>query len=1021
MRTGEGILGEIKNRREDILTGEIGALLHDIGKCHPKFIKKNSSDNGYKNFHHTDIDGFLKIKLLSLIKNNKFNITINTESTTVYSIIRNHHSDINDDLINLLKSCDRLDSADDKGIVRKKQSIGHVIISSPFGYPKEKIDLEILQKRLDDLSDNLIGLFENYISNSISLSCFREGMINNLETTFSHALGETRIPSNDVTLWDHSHSTASLFKSILCSIALGGTSGSPNLQWRILGFCWDGYVFVNRGKKVADILKRNEIITVIQRKLKIKFEDRIPIGNTIYADVNGIYFTFPELEDGKSIQLAEECAKIGLKIIRDESNNEIWPFFTLSIASRTLTTIADELNFASEKRNVPKMSPTLFIDGKSEGIGVANNPEVKMPSTNESKDICPVCRIRTKSKDSMCNICETRRKGRLQYWLFDRASTIWIDEVADKNNRIALLTLNFDIDKWLDGTMVSTIYSQSFEDWMYGKGEDNTTKSINDALKELREEIKEKIGKIDEVIEGMRKAKIPPNDKIREKFKEKLELQELLKIFEMSLNPNKSTVYQLLCLIIDLKNIKIIKKAIKEQKLQTPLLKILSTFYQDITIDKRKYENLERRLQTQWDKENLATHLFTQNPSPARLYRIWKEIEEFFDLIIQKLKYGFYSTKWEMIRFIVDENNLKLKYGVELKLNEPYIIEIEGLDPKNLLILHTSNGEFYTIESVEKFKFGDKNSVEAIEHGLKEIGFHNITEEEKPDENILEEQPVKISKLEVEKYNPFIEITKSPISLRLIVPASDSIKILNLITKLYNERFQKVIGKLPLNAGLLVAKRKFPLYVLLEAGERMLIDKGFKAPEEMDLWWNVTELGDDMYYDFYPIRELRKNEKYTLDDLSEISKGRLYALYPGYFDFDLLIATTDRYGIRYKDNKRYNEDYRLLSSRPLHFYKISNMIDLWEILYNNLSNSEINFIEEMLSGKLREWRDVKDYDKKIVVREFAEATLKDAFADKWEKLRRETRYFILNSALDNLLLDTIILFRHTIKEARDNE
>ncbi len=964
------LIQAIKDKREDILIGEIGALLHDIGKCHPDFVKKNSLES-IGNFYHADINGFLSPKLIQQIKDQKFKIEVAGNKTDIYSLIKEHHNNqIRDELVKLLKSCDGLDSADDKGIIRKKQSIDNTIINSPFGYPKEKIDLNCLQNRLDDLSNNLIGLFENYISNSISLACVRESVINNLETTFIHALGETRIPSNDVPLWDHSHSTASLFKSILCGLTL--VQNPDPEKRRILGFCWDGTGFINKGKKIADILKRNEIIEVIKRKLKNKFEDEIPIGNAIYEDTNGIYFTFPELGNDKSKQLSKECAKIGLEIIRKESGNEIWPFFTLSEASRTLTIISKELKSASDKRKITKISPTLFVDGKQEIV--ENNPE--LPISKKGEDICPVCQFRSKPESlERCGVCEERRKWRLRDWFSNRENTIWIDEVADRNNRIVLLTLSFDLDKWLDGTMVGTIYSQSFEEWLNGVKEkkENNIKVLKTTVQLIKE------ASIDEI-----------------------------------LSPDKEIIHKLLENIIKIKDK---KKAAA----------ILDTFYQDVDItekqlDKRIHNIKERLDKRPFDKENLAAYLFTQNASPARIYRIWKETQDFFDLILREIKDKIYSTKWSRIKFNVDEADLKSKIKPnKIENNTPYIIQIKGLEPENLLVLYSSIGEFYIIESLEKFKLNDKKGIEAVRDGLKNNGFYSLAEEEEPDKNLLNNPPVKVTNSKTEEYYPFIEITKSPLSLRLILPALDSIKILELVTKLYNERFKKVIGKLPLNTGLLVSKRKFPLYVLLDTGERMLNDEKFKESEEMNSWWDINELRNDAYYGFYPDKKL--NEKYyTLDDLKLISKGKSFTLYPGYFDFDLLLATTDRYKINYGNMKRIDEDYRLISSRPYYFYQIIQMVDLWKTLYN-ISPSQINFIEEMLMRKLIEWKAVTDPNNKIVFREFVVATLKDAFAKKWGELRVETQDFLINSVLNRLLLDTIILFRHTIKikEVNENE
>ncbi|MFZ3059895.1 MAG: CRISPR-associated protein Csx11 [Candidatus Methanoperedens sp.] len=973
------LIQAIKDKREDILIGEIGALLHDIGKCHPDFVKSKSIEKTAKDTH-AQIDNLLNSKLVSLIKNIKFNIYFKQGQTDIYSLITEHHNHgTKDKLVTLLESCDRLDSADDKGIIRKKQSIDNTVINSPFGYPKEKIDLNCLQNRLDDLSNNLIGLFENYISNSIALAYVRESAINNLETAFIHALGETRIPSNDATLWDHSHSTASLFKSILCSLTLG--EYPQKLQWRVLGFCWDGTGFINKGKKIADILKRNEIIEDIKSKLKNKFEDEIPIGNEIYEDTNGIYFTFPELENNQSVQLAKECAKIGLEIIRKESDNEIWPFFTLSNPSRTLTIIAGELKFSMENRKIPKMIPTLFVECTPEGEILVNNLE--LPVSKGERDICPVCQFRSKPVNSeSCEICEKRRKGRMDSWLSNslNTNTIWIDEVADRNNRIALLTLSFDLDKWLGGTMVGTIYSQSFEDWRNSK----------DANKFFKN-----------------------NQNIQRLNKKGVKIDDTL--IDLSKNGLKIITDEDISKDIGFKS------------------DLINTFFEDLrssqNLNDENYfekfvENLKLRLESEpFNSSNLQRLLFTQNPSPARLYRIWKETEDFFDLIFREIKDNTYSTKWKRIKFSIDISSLHLKSGKKIEKDTPYLIKIEGLEPENLLVFHSSNGGFCTIESLEKLKLNNKNEIEAIEYGLKDKGFYHLAYEDKTDENLLANaQPVKISNIETEKYYPFIEITKSPLSLRLILPALDSIKILELVTKLYDERFKKVIGKLPLNTGLLVSKRKFPLYVLLDAGERMLNEKDFKGSEEMDPWWDITELTNDNYYGFYPTKKLNGDGKYyILDELASLSKGKHFALASGYFDFDILLATTERYKINYEGKKRIDENYRLLSSRPYYFYQIPQMIDLWEILYNNISSSQINFIEEIFMRKLIEWKAIPDPDNRVVFKDFVVATLKDAFAKKWGELKVETQDFLINSVLNRLLLDTIILFRHTIKVKEVNE
>jgi len=660
----------IRKRRKEVLLGEIGALLHDIGKFHPDFIGTNSIEKTPPKFLHANIDDFLKTELISALKAFE-DLEINGESIRIYNIISEHHR-----RNNVLQGCDRKDSADDKGIVRRKQSITDTVISSPFGYPKEKIHLNCLQKEFDDLQTILVRLFKDYISGVVNLSLFRRMLMKEVQVFFSHGLGETRIPSNDVTLWDHSYSTASRFKSLLVAKLCGADIKDPEL--RIFGIFWNGIEFINKGRKIAEIKARNEIIERIKEKLKGKFEDEVPVGNSIYEDINGICFTFPEFD--RAEELASQCAKEALKIVLEESENELWPFFTLSKPSKTLTVLASELKFASSRRVYPKITPALFIDKKQKII--AYNPE--MPTPQEGEDICPLCRLRAKPiEKERCEICSERIRGRLENWSNKKENTIWIDEVADKNNRIALITLNFNLDKWFDGTMVGTIYSQTYKDWKESK----KWKKKNDVKKNANS-----------VLNGPIEA-------------------------------TKDHVYEILKYILENKDSN--EKAAK----------LLDTFFEEeIGLNKGSLQshlqNIRENIGADLDKENLATYLFTQNPSPARLYRIWKETEEFFDLVINKIT-DIYAYRWKRIGFSIDTQELKGRLKEEYKNikeleKSSLITKISGLDPETLLVFHDRNGEFYTIESLGKFKFKNKIEEEAVKEALKQ-GIKHLALEDKPE------------------------------------------------------------------------------------------------------------------------------------------------------------------------------------------------------------------------------------------------------------------------------------------------
>jgi len=589
----EDLIQIIRKNKANILIGEIGAFFHDIGKCHLDFIKKhsiekvsqkNSKEN--KEFRHSQIDGFLK-GVVDKIKNEKFTFRIQGNETNIFSIIKDHHNNFKtstNKLISLFVECDRLNSASDKGIVREKQPLENTIISSPFGFDKEKIELNCFQKRFRDLEKNLDDLFDEYISGSISLSKFREKLLKILKLAFSHALGETRKPANDVTLWDHSYSTAGLFKSVLCNILIEeeeNIQDEKNIQWRILGFCWNGLEFVKKGKKISEILERKNIIEDIKQELKKEFEETTPVGNVIYEDLNGIYFTFPEAPS-KSNELAIQCAKIGLETIH------------LSQPSRLLTVIAKEIDFSLKKRNIPKMHPTLFIQGESQREPVEIDNYVKLPLPKEREDICPICQIRTKSqKEERCIICKQRIGGRVRSWLSKRKLTVWIDEVADKNNRFALVTLNFDISKWLDGTMVRTIYSQSLEDWK------NSVK-----MKKL--------------LQG--KQTINKFEKIGINVDHLDNIQLSKKMIEFVIRPDKKDISFKARLLDTFHEIKITARE------------------EDRNYVKSVVNRLKNEYKGEFNEYFYQSLLFTKNPSPARLYRIWTELKDFFDSLVKQIE-----------------------------------------------------------------------------------------------------------------------------------------------------------------------------------------------------------------------------------------------------------------------------------------------------------------------------------------------------------------------------------------------
>ncbi len=79
-------------------------------------------------------------------------------------------------------------------------------------------------------------------------------------------------------------------------------------------------------------------------------------------------------------------------------------------------------------------------------------------------EVCPVCRLRPKTEDAeVCEHCRKRRDSRIAWWQDNPTQTIWIDEIADHNDRLVLIVGKFGLEEWLSGDLVQTLLVKAVE------------------------------------------------------------------------------------------------------------------------------------------------------------------------------------------------------------------------------------------------------------------------------------------------------------------------------------------------------------------------------------------------------------------------------------------------------------------------------------------------------------------------------------------------------------------------------
>lgn len=998
-------LRAIEDHREAILLGELGALLHMFGKCSREFLIANSLEgeaSGAKDSHQ-DLKHLsaLAPQLQNPDLRASFAFTLDGKPETLAGdftdFITKYKANGPDcTLLRLFNTCHRMTSADEKGVVRRKQSKDDMWITTPFGHRAHKVDPDQIEANREEIDRQLADALQAYLSKQIDISELRNRAIKILQPGFSEALGETRQPANDVTLWAQSHGVASLYKPVLATLALGldpclrknGSLDFNNVTWRLFGIGWNGRSFVERGRRPGDVLQRQDILREIETETQKQLEVSRPVGNLFYADLDGLYFTFPGIEDNAASELARQLAPELIKVIREQSANELWPFFTLSRPRRTLTAITREIAVRGQIASAPRVAALLSMeqnDGTRQEQLLVEGPPLPQPEAGQ--DICPICQMRSKRHgEETCPICQDRRSDRQQDWRQARqGQTIWLDEVADPNNRLALVTLRFDLSRWLSGEWLTTLLSQTFDDWLQADRTQTVLK--NQQQRSKLEQIKSPLEPTAEVVTAVLRAVGTGQITQDAGF--------------------KATV--------------------------------LNTFFEDVQASQSQkapnyivpfLENLRGRINDtiayQLTPADLATAIFTQNASPSRLARIWEETESFLNTWIRRIEVETFGSRPQRLRFTTAAPVRGLRAG------QTYRVVVPSLTPGPLVVLciDETQQDFLTVDSLEKFRVQQDNcrlgGVDAVRYALMTGGvqswFDGATGTRLPGTGSF--TAVRADDSQTEPYLPFVVLARSPVFCQVLLPTNRTAMVLRQLLALAEERFGKVQGKLPLHVGVLVAGRRFPLYALIEAGQQVLNDPSFGGILLEPPWWDTAGHAADPFFGSYPTVP-PKGGSHRLTDLAPVDQTRPHELTPGYFDFDFLESTADRHRLTYEvdqDNRpvRSSIAYGYLRPRPFPLFRLRQMFEVWEVLTARLGPTQRHHLEVAMTTKLAEWTGVGD-NARPVFKRFSQALLRRSLGPGWWDLSEQQRQCLERSAQDGLLLEVLEFFQHVLKEDSSDE
>jgi hypothetical protein len=460
----------LKDNRDALLLAEVVALLHDVGKLSGLFIDQQSSQPSPNStgFEHEravqKLNGFVDNHFLQNLQSirlrNTLNFTLipnNSRIGQVLDLIL-HHDNSNHSafLVRLLNGCDGADSGADKGTTRSqglprwaKQPSSDTFIATAFG--KEDSKLRIDTVRIDDIRQKLSKKVGKRLDPQVFLGKAERKRLEILRMAryaYQRALGETRRSANDVTLWDHSFSVATLYKTSLATLLLCNRLNINHLlRWRLLRVNFDVLGLYAKAIKIADLLGYQRVVDKACETVKQLVEEEYPLGNEIYRDSTGIYFTFPDLD--LPADLAQEIRR------RIES-------VEMELAPRIAVTMGDGNTATDQLKSILGKARREALEAlaqpfDSQQLSDCWQQQWTVVGTGQW-EVCPVCRLRPmREGKEACETCMQRRMSRIKTWESDPAQTIWIDEIADHNDRVALIVGRFGLDNWLSGDLVQTM------------------------------------------------------------------------------------------------------------------------------------------------------------------------------------------------------------------------------------------------------------------------------------------------------------------------------------------------------------------------------------------------------------------------------------------------------------------------------------------------------------------------------------------------------------------------------------
>ena len=801
--TQDEVLDRLREHRPLLLACEAIGWLHMAGKARIDFLQmhggqKNNYD--YKKWHEREAPPFPWNDLAQWAKNNyQISSGSNIEWPATLTAFISEHADSKSkpNLVGLFQAGHAMASGIEKNLPAVTstylgQDVTHMWMSSAFGTPLRNLLADPPEALTEAGWKRLLGQIATLLRELEALGGhtaddldgwwnWRKGAVGPdgwLRRAFTSTLAETRLPNNDVTLFDQSYVAAALFKSAVAGAVLEGNafpwSGNGLKQethWRLLtvGVGVDHYEA--RAVKIGDWTGARLALDDFFTKVRKLVEVDLAVGSLLYRDGGVCVFSFPGERlnhKGGDLRIADWQSWLTEEIdgYTRGADLEMPPYCRISDPSRSLVGMTAEIQKAREVTAVP-LHRKWQIPGQDS-------------QDSSGGPACPVCLVRrspsgTTNRQRPCTPCQTRRTHRLDAWLKGEfgSNSIWLSEVADTNDRVALVTMSLDIEPWLDGTRLDALRTQAIPEW----------RKFNPELKD--------------------KTSSTPN-----------------------LNPiAPSTCFDSLFQYIKGKLASFDKNDLVLCNLQEGYWheEKWQSFFSKIVEDRSnapEWEALNDDGCAAW----LAHQLFCKLASPGRIHRFWRQAEEFFrELLGEFRKLAAADPNcWRVRRLLLKPDQPSSTW----KNRVPYNGRCDG-NPIDLLFDEERKG-FVTLFNMSRFLAPeqDKGALQNKEIVLKDDDNKNA--------GTLKVQSVENVSGALGVYHPVIPLELSPMRFRVLLPLEAASACVDRAAEAWRAQFARVWDRLPLRVGVVAFSRMMPFQAVIEAARN--IESDLEGTNEPETW-----------------------------------------------------------------------------------------------------------------------------------------------------------------------------------------